>query len=359
MPFAIRNLAGLAYAGHVTLWRYRSAADTRATLLAGGYFGPAGHLLRRGDMVLATTADGPLLLEVQSASPGSATLVNARNTQALPASFSALLVGQSGLAATLTPGTTPPVSGGAAPAAPTLAGLALAWDFDFGAAPEGPLGTVASRAGTATTAAASIGGGAPAIITMGNGRRAVDLDGIDDWVALADALGVLNAADDAPFTLAAVAWRDVAGVTQGLIGAHKDPEGSTLNRYEILLTSTNTQPFRKGNTATNTDTTPAGAPSLVAPNIYIGAFNGNPSALRARAMHNGGSKVSAAEDRSTPIAPTPFAAWTMGARCVNADGVTRSAFLNGKIERVFLYAGSATDADMDAIQATLAAYYVA
>jgi hypothetical protein len=360
MPFAIRNLAGLAYAGHVTLWRYRSAADTRALLLSPNYFSPAGHLLRRGDVVLASAADGPLLLEVQNASAGSATVLDARGGPPPPASFAALLVGQSGLAATLTAGTSAPV-GGSAPAAPALPGLALAWDFDFATAPLGALAPHASQAGSETGAQAQVGGGAPGIVTLPNGRKALDFNGTTDWVGISNGLAPWNASADAPFTVVVVTWRDVAAANMGVFSVTKgvNSGASTLNRYDLFYAA-DVQLWRRANGANQADATLPGAPSLVAPNIYV--LRGRAAAEAAasatsRGLHNGGAKV------STParqISNTPgWSEITLGARMVDPAGTARSSFLNGKIERVIAYAGSATDADMDTLQAALATHYVA
>lgn len=64
MPFSPLALAGLAYAGGFTLWRYRSATDPASAIAATGYFNAAAHLLRAGDLVLAGGADGALVLAV-------------------------------------------------------------------------------------------------------------------------------------------------------------------------------------------------------------------------------------------------------------------------------------------------------
>lgn len=64
MPFDIQSLSVLAYANGFTLWHYRSDTDTRAQTLAAGYFNPAAHLIRRGDMVLARSADAFSILHV-------------------------------------------------------------------------------------------------------------------------------------------------------------------------------------------------------------------------------------------------------------------------------------------------------
>jgi hypothetical protein len=354
MPFAIRNLAGLAYAGNVTLWRYRSATDTRAALEAPGYFAAAGHLLRAGDMMLASAADGPLMLSVQVASPGAATLVNARGTTAPPpptAALAALLGGRTGLVATLTAGT----ATASAPAAPSIAGLTLAWDINFGAPAAGAFpAAIVSQAGTETTAQAVVGGGTPSIITMGNGRRAADLNGAGAWIAMQNAVAMFATAD-APFTLAVVAWRDTAGVTQGVADLHRGTTSNagTIWRHNLLWTAANGQVWRRCDAANNADATISGPPSTTAPNIYVLRSNLAGDTI-ARGMANGGAKIS-----STAKPITATTGWTgpaFGARMISN---TAQDFLDGKIERAFLYAGAATDANMDAIQSALASHYVA
>ena len=64
MPFEIQSLSVLAYANGFTLWHYRHDTDTRAQVLAAGYFNPAAHLVRRGDMILARSADTFSILHV-------------------------------------------------------------------------------------------------------------------------------------------------------------------------------------------------------------------------------------------------------------------------------------------------------
>lgn len=353
MPFAIRNLAGLAYAGNVTLWRYRSATDTRAALEAAGYFAAAGHLMRAGDMMLASASDGPLMLSVQAASPGAATLNNARGATVPPptAALAALLGAQTGLVATLTAG----IAAAGAPAAPAVAGLTLAWDINFGAPAAGAFpAAILSQAGTDTTAQAVAGGGTPSIITMGNGRRAADLNGTGAWISMQNAVGMFATAD-APFTLVVVAWRDTAGVTQGVADFHRGTTSNagTIWRHNLLWTAANGQIWRRCDGANNADATIGGAPSTTAPNIYVLRSNLAGDTI-GRGMLNGGAKVSST---AKPITATTN--WTgpaFGARLISN---TAQDFLDGKIERACLYAGAATDANMDAIQSALSSYYVA
>jgi hypothetical protein len=64
MPFEIQSLSVLAYANGFTLWHYRTDNDTRSQTLSTGYFNPAAHLVRRGDMVLARSSDAFSILHV-------------------------------------------------------------------------------------------------------------------------------------------------------------------------------------------------------------------------------------------------------------------------------------------------------
>lgn len=64
MPFDVQKLSVLAYANGFTLWHYRDDADTRAAILAAGYFNASAHLLRRGDMVLTRASDSFAILHV-------------------------------------------------------------------------------------------------------------------------------------------------------------------------------------------------------------------------------------------------------------------------------------------------------
>lgn len=65
MAYATRNLSVLAYANGFTLWHYESA-DEAAALSGFGYFDQAADLFHRGDIVIATAADGASLLTVAS-----------------------------------------------------------------------------------------------------------------------------------------------------------------------------------------------------------------------------------------------------------------------------------------------------
>jgi hypothetical protein len=58
MPFSPDRLSVVAYADGFTLWHYRGAPDTRAVISANGYFSPAAHMLRSGDMLIAAGSDG-------------------------------------------------------------------------------------------------------------------------------------------------------------------------------------------------------------------------------------------------------------------------------------------------------------
>jgi hypothetical protein len=243
------------------------------------------------------------------------------------------------------------------PDAPTVSGLTLQLDFDFGAETAGALGTVAKKAGSLAGTVAT-GGGGPTITILANGRKALTGDGVDDWAALTstDFIGFLNGANDPPMTWVAVI-RSAANASQGFVSFTKgiNSGASTLNRYEIWETATNFY-GRKGNGSGQVDATLAGAPALNTTRIMIWSVNGNPSATATRATINGSTFQS-----STPQSTTTSPAWsgtgTLLARMINVNGSTRSNFLNGSIERLMFYSGAASDANMTTIHTAIATYY--
>lgn len=57
MAFQPRDLSVLAYANGFTLWHY-ATPDAHTSVRVTGYFNPASHMMRLGDMVLANTGVG-------------------------------------------------------------------------------------------------------------------------------------------------------------------------------------------------------------------------------------------------------------------------------------------------------------
>jgi outer membrane protein assembly factor BamB len=64
MPLQLDDLSALSYADGFTLWHYQSAADSRSTMSAPGYFAPVSHMVRAGDIILARGSDGFVLLHM-------------------------------------------------------------------------------------------------------------------------------------------------------------------------------------------------------------------------------------------------------------------------------------------------------
>lgn len=62
MAFVIRNLSVLAYAQGFTLWHYRAPAESIVQVGDPEYFEEAGDMIARGDMLLASAADGGRVL---------------------------------------------------------------------------------------------------------------------------------------------------------------------------------------------------------------------------------------------------------------------------------------------------------
>jgi len=70
MPLQIDDLSALSYADGFTLWHYQSAADSRSTMSAPGYFAPVSHMVRTGDIILARGSDGFVLLHLSGSGTG-------------------------------------------------------------------------------------------------------------------------------------------------------------------------------------------------------------------------------------------------------------------------------------------------
>lgn len=73
MPFDPRNLGVLAYAAGFSLWQYRSATDSAATIAAPGHMDPVAAMLRPDDLVLVSASDRGLILRIVSLTGGSVT----------------------------------------------------------------------------------------------------------------------------------------------------------------------------------------------------------------------------------------------------------------------------------------------
>ncbi|BDG73448.1 hypothetical protein [Roseomonas fluvialis] len=67
MPFSALGLSALTSANGFTLWHYRTE-DLRATVLAPGYFAPAGAQLQPGDIVIVQAADATALVPIRGGS---------------------------------------------------------------------------------------------------------------------------------------------------------------------------------------------------------------------------------------------------------------------------------------------------
>ncbi|MBE9605327.1 hypothetical protein IAI18_10655 [Acetobacteraceae bacterium H6797] len=65
MPFNLRGLAALVASDSVTLWFY-TTSDTRAAVLASGYFSPVADRLQQGHIIICQTADALTFLPVRA-----------------------------------------------------------------------------------------------------------------------------------------------------------------------------------------------------------------------------------------------------------------------------------------------------
>jgi hypothetical protein len=62
--FKVRNLSALAYAQGFTLWHYKGGTTPLATMREPHFFDSVSDMVRTGDMVMASGADGATVLVV-------------------------------------------------------------------------------------------------------------------------------------------------------------------------------------------------------------------------------------------------------------------------------------------------------
>jgi hypothetical protein len=358
MPFAIRNLAGLAYAGNVTLWRYRSAGDTRANLAAPGYFAAAGHLLRVGDVVLASATDGPMMLAVQAAGPGAATLANLRTgTVSPPASaLAATLAGTGRLSASLTLGAAPGI------ALPNVASGALVAFYDFTDASfetgrgAGAL-TVLDRSGNGHHIAMSGASYVPTADTtvLGAGRRCLMWDDAgsvfnplrrDSFTA-----GSLNFNAVGMTVVGAARWENAGNNVNGGTLARLQRQGETgsLNRAGIISGFSAgifaTATWAGGSNSSNaTENFASGNPGT---KVLSGRMGKNtPTELR-----DNDTITNAAGSTTQDVSVTPGWDLSIGGAFRNTASVTPRQYLVG----VAIYSNRLADTDLAAVRAAFAA----
>lgn len=64
VPFSAADLAAIIQGSSFTLWHYRTA-DSRAAVIAAGYFAPVADRLRPGDLMMLQAADAMALLPIR------------------------------------------------------------------------------------------------------------------------------------------------------------------------------------------------------------------------------------------------------------------------------------------------------
>lgn len=246
------------------------------------------------------------------------------------------------------------------PAAPTIAGLTLAWDFDFGPEMLGPMqAEIFSRGGTDTQAFIHPISGALEVQGISGSRRALVFDSTyESGCKIRNGVTALNSTN-AEYTIVVIFHRASAGAAHTIwdVNAGLDSGDSveSINRYRMRMSSGDQMTWSRAN-GSNTSSVNLGTPSLLQRNIMIA--RGALADQISRGFLNGGTKS------STVARSVTEATWDI--QLVGAQGIwhggssgyqTFNTFLNGKIERMFLYSGSAADADFDTIYAWATAYY--
>lgn len=266
-------------------------------------------------------------------------------------------------------GDAPSDFGSYGPAAPAVAGLTLAWDFDLGYEPLGAMrAEIPSRAGNATAAT---------IIPMSAGLEIVGIDATRRALRFTTALSTLarilyglaamnEASPD--ITLAAVFHRRTAGVAHTLLDVNAGLDSGaalteSLNRYRLRVGSGDTISWSRAdgsNTASATLGTVVtnAAPGPGTRNIVVARAN-LAADLINRGLLNAGAKASS-PSRATGI--TQWSNLLLGAQGLWNGGSsgyqTFNQFADVDLERLFLYAGAGADADLDTIRDVLVGGYV-
>jgi len=261
--------------------------------------------------------------------------------------------------------------GSSAPAAPTISGLELVFDFDFGALAAGAFpALLASQAGSATSATVAVGQGTPTIGTVTGARRGVLFNGSSDRLAVTNVLATLLPVNpDAEF-LVAVVGRVADRTNPGTffdITRDNQSGAFSLNRYSFTHGGASGETFiganqlvwRRADGSNRADASLGTGWALDATLRLIGRAGPSGDTIN-RAMLNSGTKSSSAS-RSVTASGGNWNRLTLGALMADTAQTTWSRFLNGAIERVFAYratsAGAANDAALDAVEAAIASYY--
>jgi len=268
---------------------------------------------------------------------------------------------------------TPTLVGGgsSAPAAPTIANLELVFDFDFGALAAGAFpASVASQAGSAASATAAVGQGAPTIGTVTGARRGVLFNGSTDRLAVTNVLATLLPVNPDAELLVAVVGRVADRTNPGTfldITRENQSGAFSLNRYSFThgggtgetFIGANQLVWRRADGSNRSDASLGTAWALDSTLRLVGRA-GPPGDTINRAMLNAGAKSSSAS-RSVTASTGNWNRLTLGALMADTAQTTWSRYLNGAIERVFAYratsAGAANDSALDAVEAALANYY--
>lgn len=247
------------------------------------------------------------------------------------------------------------------PAAPTIAGLTLAWDFDLGYEPLGPMRPeIASRAGSETSAFMFPTSGGIEVVAAGS-TRALRFDTAQRTAALIR--NGFTAVNSNVFSLVAVARRRSAGADHVIwdvsAGSASGDNVDSLVRYRLRANSANVMAWSRAQGAT-VSAALSGTPSLIAPNIVVGRHNLASDNI-GRGMMNGGTKVSSASTQV--ISETTWDFMAVGAQTIwrgtGNGSPTWTQWGDWDLYRLVLYAGAATDADLDTLHAWATGAYPA
>jgi hypothetical protein len=356
MPFSLRSLAGLAYAGGFTLWRYRSETDSAAAIGAAGYFNAASHLVRAGDAMMVTAADGPLALAVTAAG-SQVTTVSLRG--ALPpagGSITAELVAQFLMARAI------------ASDLPAHASLVTHLDaserlaFVGGVLPAAaaPVDFLLPSSGAPRGATESLGHSARPLFRAnfdGAGRRALEFSAATPSpldLGPFNFAGGLNSSDQAATVAAVFRLKAATSATTRQI-VHVMPLDRTDPTHFpcglLVLSNGNLMWRMRDNFTANTDATFSWTPNTSETLIMVGRHATGPTRNNRLAVRQGGATASitgTANPSATNFGAFPATSARLGGRRYN-NGATEDAFFDGFLCELAIWNTDISDTDTAAL----------
>jgi hypothetical protein len=248
---------------------------------------------------------------------------------------------------------TGPAFGTFGPAAPTLGALTLAQDFDLAYEPLGAMrAEIPVRAGTDAAAFMHPFSGGLQIVSMGGTRRALRFVAADTTAArILSGATPWNVAN-ASVTLVAVVHRRTAGADHVIIdlsnGTNSGDNVDTLNRYKLRFSAANAAVWGRAD-GSGVVSASMGTP-IIGRNIIVCRANLAGDNIN-RGTLNGAAKVSSTARSVTQAQFSQILLGAQGLWQLGTSAYSLNQAADTDLERLLVYTGAASDAELDAAYA--------